>query len=29
MKRVTNTKLLSLTIANDLTWNDHVTDVAA
>ena len=24
---VTSTKLLSLTIANDLTWNDHVTEI--
>ena len=24
---VTITKLLSLTIANDLTWNDHVTEI--
>ena len=24
---VTSTKLLGLTIANDLTWNDHVTEI--
>ena len=24
---VTSTKLLGLTIATDLTWNDHVTDI--
>ena len=27
IKIVTSTKLLDLTIANDLTWNDHVTEI--
>ena len=27
IKIVTTTKLLGLTIANDLTWNDHVTEI--
>jgi len=27
MTIVTSTKLLGLTIADDLTWNDHVTEI--
>ena len=27
IKIVTSTKLLDLTIANDLTWNDHETEI--
>ena len=27
LELVTSTKLLGLTIANDLTWNDHVTEI--